>query len=219
MSTKICPYCLGEFRGSTGLSIHLAKSPSCADQRNREAAAIDEGSAARMSGLSLFRRSIMGGVEEGRQWLPNTPPTAILGEEVDNGDSYLEDNEEDNQATNLLEYPVFNNRDFRFRSSNAEGGSTSGDVDFNFTLELVYLIMTCNNGNGLSKSDQNNLLSLLNDRRANLSDLKIKSADGVEKFMQAFEKATFGEDVTFNVHYIVWNGMLLPLQFCFVVDN
>lgn len=63
------------------------------------------------------------------------------------------------------------------------------------TIDVVYGLLTCNNGMGLSKEDMNRMLAMLHKFTPDSSKIKVRTADQVEKYMSDFQRRVFGEEV------------------------
>lgn len=182
VTKKNCPYCLGEFRGVSGLSIHLSKSPSCSAQQHDNITAEEEYSTS--VGNVFCHLSELASVPDKAMDIINydtTPDKEFL----------LNENDFIIDSVNSNETPVFS-------ESQLATGSVQETPQFDTNLELVYLLSSLNNGNGLSRNDQNKVLRFLRDPRVRLSDVKVSNASDIEKFLVNFEKVTFGEEVCNN---------------------
>lgn len=184
MTSRICPICLGNFSGRNGLAIHVAKSRSCAEAVEQTQLRQRNVSREQLGFNFLFRQF------EREEEIPNPPQmteealTGLSGEHIVEAASE--------------EYPTFDNINYCAVSpGSVDTGSTNETgSEYNTTLELIYRMQKWNKGNGLSKSDQNDLLALLLDARFNASDIQVKNANDVEKFMDMFAASAFGADVS-----------------------
>lgn len=174
---KKCPYCLGEFRGANGLSIHLARSVACSDRQVNDFSAQEHVTNETANAFSQLQDIARNGSDITNFSIPD--------EAVEDGMTIVED---DITNTNFSNY-------VNSLSQSDLPAVTSQQPEFNTTLELVYLLLTSNNGNGLSINDQNKWIRFLLDPRVKLSDIKVRNAADVEKFLADFEKTVFGEDV------------------------
>lgn len=180
VTKKRCPYCLGEFRGANGLAIHLSRSTSCSAQQN-ENIRVQEETTSSVGNAFTFLDDIAT-VPYDRLDLINH----VLADE----DFVAGQNEIITVSDDSSEPHVFS--EFQLAT-----GSVQVTPPFDTNLELVYLMMSLNKGNGLSKNDQNKVLRFLQDPRVRLSDIKVSNATDIEKFMANFEKITFGEEARF----------------------
>lgn len=176
-SIKTCPSCRGQYKGAYGLSIHLSKSKACAQSRDYE-------TLHRLTDQPLINAaSVFGSADV---------------EALDT--NYARNIDEGNNFDESQEHPFHRSSNY-FHTNNLSSPNLSEEKSetkksFNSTMELIYLIYTCNNGDGLSKSDQDKWLALLTDPRFDCSDIGFTSAAGLEKFMDKFDSATFGDEVS-----------------------
>lgn len=198
MFGKTCPYCDGTFKSASGLSIHLARSTTCNERNNRMHRSLEEPFVSVGNAFSKLRPTARPENEVVEDTSSRPPEIELTEEEGFNTPDNLSDGYE------TPDYEEFHN----FASlgdghdSSRTRPNTQQDSEFNVTLEAIHMIMSFNNGNGLSRNDQTKLLNLLHDPRFILSQLQVYNANDIDKFMSSFEAVTFGEDVRASISYL-----------------
>lgn len=189
MENHQCPHCHNNFKGLNGLRVHLRKQGSCNSmQRNL----LVGSSAGNVSGaLRLL----------GRPSNANPPfhnEVEFLTEANPVNDSGIRGLTEDfTPDSDTEDFLRLLRQGVSLRQVNASSATSIEEEEeyYNENLEVAYAILTCRNGQGLSRSDTNRLLAAFTDTRFSMSRLKIKCYDDIEKFCSKLQRSIFGENV------------------------
>lgn len=73
---------------------------------------------------------------------------------------------------------------------------------FSSTLLIAHALLSCRNGQGLSKEDTNRFLDAINDPRFDSRDVKIKSFEDLQKICRKLENSLLGEEVKTSKTYL-----------------
>lgn len=190
MASVVCPYCHGCFKGSHGLSVHLTKSSTCADESRRP-------------------RSEPEDLQGSRSFVPIPVPQR----ENVNYDS--EDNEQDKHRQDSLDtepqaedYVIADNsvrshsdflsQPFNVTDSDAQVRSVSlYDDTYDSTLEPAFALLSCNDGQGLSKKDLDRVIAAFTDPRFSPTNCKFHNGDSFHKYINDLQEKVFGKDVCY----------------------